>query len=77
MPGRESVVRDQEKCRGFVPQKTAAELEAFEYFGYFPEDAEKYVESLLDPDGDSMVTHEHKSVPFDIIDDKASLDFKP
>ena len=63
--GRESVVRDQEKTRGFVPQKpvqeqttapetgfvpqkTAAELEAFEYFGYFPEDAEQYVESILD-----------------------------
>ncbi len=33
---------------GFVPQKTAAELEAFEYMGYFPEDAGKYVESVLD-----------------------------
>ena len=33
---------------GFVPQKTAAELEAFENFGYFPEEAEQYVESILD-----------------------------
>ena len=33
---------------GFVPQKTAADLEAFEYFGYFPEDSEPYVESILD-----------------------------
>ncbi|MBV8867252.1 MAG: hypothetical protein JO210_17780 [Acidobacteriaceae bacterium] len=45
---RESIVRDQEMPRGFVSQKTAAELEAFEYFGCYPEDMEKYVESLVD-----------------------------
>ncbi len=33
---------------GFVPQKTAAELAAFEYMGYFPEDHDEYVESIVD-----------------------------
>ena len=32
---------------GFVPQKTAAELAAFEYMGYFPEDHDEYVESIV------------------------------
>ncbi len=32
---------------GFVPQKTAAELAAFEYMGYFPEDMDEYVESIV------------------------------
>ncbi len=35
----------------FVPQKTVFELEAFERMGYFPEDAEKYVKSILDSGG--------------------------
>ena len=37
-----------QRIRGFVPQKTAAELEAFEYMGYFPEDHDEYVESIVD-----------------------------
>ncbi len=36
---------------GTVPERTAAELELFKYFGYFPEDADKYVESLLEEAG--------------------------
>ncbi len=37
---------------GFVPQKTAAELEAFKYFGCYPEDMEKYAESLVNSPDD-------------------------
>ena len=32
-----------QNARGFVPQKTAAELKAFEYTGCFPEDMDEYV----------------------------------
>ncbi len=37
---------------GFVPAKTAIELAAFEHFGYFPEDHDKFVESLVDGTAD-------------------------
>ncbi len=48
VPAESSTTATEEPApAGFVPQKTAAEMEAFEYMGYFPEDIEKYVESIV------------------------------
>ncbi len=52
---------EQPTAAGFVPQKTAAELEAFEYMGCFPEDIEKYVESLVYAGEDLPDTAENAS----------------
>ena len=43
----------------FIPQKTAAEMEAFEYMGYLLEDAEQYLKSILDS-GDHLPENTRK-----------------
>ncbi len=49
---QEQVTRAEKSTpAGFVPQKTAAELQAFEYMGCFPEDMEEYLESIVDSSG--------------------------